>query len=228
MQDFGPIYCERILHAGLSEPINTITNLAAIIFGIITLYLVRTYMPRSYGLYLLAMLLVATGVGSFLWHGTREPLALSFDTIPGLLFLLTFLFVWVKELKNRWWGYGAVTLFVMVLWFIIYSGIGNILGFIWAGLIGVVVLFGLILTLYTHILFPTVIKLSVATLVLAAAAVTFRMIDLPLCESTPFGTHFLWHIFLSLAAFTGCVLILRIQQQKIEPIREGINSPNYF
>jgi hypothetical protein len=34
---------------------------------------------------------------------------------------------------------------------------------------------------------------------------------LPLCRAVPFGTHFLWHILLSLAAYLGIVMLIRLK-----------------
>ena len=38
-----------------------------------------------------------------------------------------------------------------------------------------------------------------------------RSIDLMTCSIIPFGTHFIWHILLSLAAYLGIVMLLRLK-----------------
>jgi len=40
-----------------------------------------------------------------------------------------------------------------------------------------------------------------------------RSIDLMMCGIIPFGTHFIWHILLSLAAYLGIVMLLRLKPQ---------------
>jgi hypothetical protein len=45
---------------------------------------------------------------------------------------------------------------------------------------------------------------------LAVVAVTFRTIDLAVCQTIPMGTHFLWHSFLSAGAFSGILALTRL------------------
>jgi hypothetical protein len=46
----------------------------------------------------------------------------------------------------------------------------------------------------------------------AVAAAVFRSIDLMTCDLIPFGTHFLWHLGLSTAAYLGIVLLVRMKK----------------
>jgi hypothetical protein len=64
---------------------------------------------------------------------------------------------------------------------------------------------GVWLVVRSHAVSTTAAVSGAAALVSAVTALTFRTIDGAVCASVPFGTHFLWHIFLSAAAFL-CVL----------------------
>jgi hypothetical protein len=52
------------------------------------------------------------------------------------------------------------------------------------------------------------------TLASALLALVFRTADLLVCPYFPLGTHFLWHIFLSLAAFLGVLVLMEINKYK--------------
>src|SRR5262249_22612375 len=100
---FGPIYCESpaFLDGFPAEPVNTFSN-TAILFGIAAFYVVIKRAPRAYDLYLLCFLLLANGIGSLLWHGTRERWALTLDVWPGLVFLLVMVFLWARRVTPLW------------------------------------------------------------------------------------------------------------------------------
>ena len=50
-----------------------------------------------------------------------------------------------------------------------------------------------------------------AALVCGVAALVFRLLDGRACAVIPIGTHFLWHIFLSSAAFLCVLTLLRLR-----------------
>ena len=58
---------------------------------------------------------------------------------------------------------------------------------------------------------PPAARLAGTALGIGAAAAFFRSIDLASCAVVPFGTHFLWHILLSTAAYCCVVLIARLK-----------------
>jgi hypothetical protein len=43
-------------------------------------------------------------------------------------------------------------------------------------------------------------------------ALTFRTIDLSVCEMFPTGTHFLWHSFLSAGGFMGVLSLITLEK----------------
>src|SRR5215475_8448319 len=108
---FGPVYCEDAFAFSSFpiEPANTVSNLAIVLFGVLALRVVARMAPHSTDLKVLGWLLVANGIGSGLWHGLREPWALGFDVLPGLLFLFALCFCWARRL---WSVRGAITLAV--------------------------------------------------------------------------------------------------------------------
>lgn len=211
----GPIYCETPLAAFSfpAEPVNFITNAVIVGFGLVALYLV--YRQRgSIDVWALATLLTLTGIGSFLWHGLRTPLSLTLDVLPGLLFLLLFVFVWAR----RVWGvyrsllflgaFLAATIVLSYLTQLIIPYRGPPVGVVLAvlGSAGCLIY-------QTRAHYGALAWWGGASIALALVAYFFRSIDLYTCDVVPFGTHFLWHIFLSASAFVSIYMVLRIDKQ---------------
>jgi hypothetical protein len=217
----GPIYCETG-HPwfGIAEPVNFATNAFIIVAALLAARLIAQSPQRSSaGLWLLVVLLFSTGIGSFLWHGLRTPFTLALDTWSGILFLLALIWLWLGAL------YGRVV------------GLFGTVGFVAAAFGSLVLSFRLMPasdpTLRPLMLLPfflTVIAagtglvaatrrkagtaaagLGTAALVCGLIAAVGRSVDLPLCRAIPFGTHFVWHMFLSLAAYLSIVMLVRLK-----------------
>lgn len=203
----GPVYCEMLTDSGdgwLFEPLNTWTNLAPIAAGLLGLWLLYRRGMTGVVPWVLAVLLLATGVGSFVWHGFHSRPALTVEALTGLLFFLCYLFWWACRLWGWRVGIAAGVAFLAVtigqFWVLRPDDMVEI-GF---RVIAVTLLFGALLLRSTaKQLGPPVLRIGAASLVMAAAAASFRTLDLPACEVVPFGTHFLWHILLALAAYSA-------------------------
>ena len=213
----GPVYCETG-HPWLfmAEPVNTLTNFVIIAAAIAALLYVRRR-AKSYppDLMVLVILLFATGIGSFFWHALRTPTWLVLDWLPGVLFLVTFIFLWLRALHGPLAGLGA-------LLFVIAASTGAMAvaraqagsmpmpasPLVIVPFFAVLLLIGAGFVLLTRRARGLSAALAAALLLgLAALAATFRSIDLLACSVVPFGTHFLWHIFLSAAAYR-CITFL--------------------
>jgi hypothetical protein len=211
MPTFGPIYCETLLWTGgfPAEPFNTFSN-TAILFALAGFYLVRREAPRAVDLYLLCALFLVNGVGSFLWHGTRTRWALSLDVMPALILLLALVFFWARRVFPLWLA--ALLLggfYVAVEWLrgMEFMAYGR-----WASMLPAILGFGIILILKTFSRSRPAAMLGTSAILTAMVALTFRTIDRDTCATIPFGTHFLWHILLSAAAFQGIVAVLLLER----------------
>ena len=216
----GPVYCETG-HPwfGIAEPVNFITNAFIIVAaGFAAEYVAKSPHRRDAGPWLLVGLLLLTGIGSFLWHGLRTPFTLALDTWSGILFLITLIWLWVGALYGRAAGF-----------------LGSV-GFV-AAAVGSLALSFRLMTAATPAARPlmfapfflTVVaagtwlvratwrkagigtaRWGMAALVCGLIAAAGRSADLPLCHAIPFGTHFAWHTFLSLAAYLSIVMLVRL------------------
>ena len=209
---FGPIYCEDAiaLSSFPIEPINTVSNAAIVLFGLASLYVTSQRAPKSYDLYALGVLLTATGIGSGLWHGLREPWALVFDVTPGLLFLFAMAFCWARRLWTVIGGLALLVVFYFAFQFSReYFGAGQQR---WVAIAPAVVLTGIALVVQTAFRSRKAALLGLAGIASSLAALGWRTFDMTACAYIPFGTHFLWHIFNSGGAFMVIVSLIMLEK----------------
>ncbi|MDJ0821886.1 MAG: ceramidase domain-containing protein [Paracoccaceae bacterium] len=182
-------YCERVGPAFWAEPINAVTNAAFLIAAIIV-------WPRTQGIgRVLAAILFAIGVGSFLFHTFAQPWAGALDVLPIVLFIL----VYIYAANRDFWGLsitkatGLTALFIpyagaTVPLFALIPGLGDS-----AGYAPVPMLIALYAYLLRHRSPETARGLAIGAGLLVLS-LTLRTIDEPLCHHLPFGTHFGWHL----------------------------------
>ena len=82
-------YCERSDPSFWAEPINAVTNLAFVLAG---LWMWRRCAGVPALGRLLAAVLVAIGIGSFLFHTFAQPWAGLADVLPIVAFILIYIF----------------------------------------------------------------------------------------------------------------------------------------
>ncbi len=217
----GPIYCETLgFVPGVfpAETWNTYSNLVIIFFGFVALYQVIKWAPRAIDLYILCALLIVNGAGSFLWHGTRTGWALTLDVTPGLIFLFAMVFFWARRLWGPWQAGLVLGGFYVLAQ---YSRQINLFSYgRWAAMMPAIIAIGAFLIVRTVSVSKPAALLGVGSIASAMVALTFRTWDMTACEYIPFGTHFLWHMFLSGGAFMGVmalILLARADAAKVMP-----------
>ena len=223
MYPHGPIYCETG-HPWLfmAEPVNTITNAFIIVAALFAvMYVRRSRVGFSADLVILLFLLFAVGIGSFLWHGLRTMWALQLDWIPGVLFLLVFSMLWMRQLFGWVVGVlGTIAMFAAAVLSVRYSwsyfdtlhNVSPNLRFTPA--FATITVFAIGMVAGTARKYGSkAATLGGFILSSALGAAVFRSIDLMMCPLIPFGTHFLWHLLLSTAAFLGILLLVRMKKK---------------
>jgi len=192
------IYCERTGPEFWSEPLNAVSNLAFILAAILPFAAMRRRGERDALLILLCGIAFCVGVGSFLFHTVAERWAALADTIPILLFIITFLYAAMNRLFGLRWPMAlgmtiaafAVSLLArnIGLWFTGGVSLNGSEGYFPA-----LALLGgsaLMLALQGS---RAAGPVAVATIVFALS-LTARTLDASLCARIPAGTHFLWHL----------------------------------
>ncbi|MEM7752368.1 MAG: ceramidase domain-containing protein [Pseudomonadota bacterium] len=184
-------YCERTDPSYWSEPINAVTNAAFIIAAVFMWH-------RCDGLLwgrILATILFAIGVGSYLFHTHATPWAAALDTTPILLFSLTYIFLANRDFwRLKTWvaalGAAAYIPFTAILTPVFGAlPFFSISSFYWP-LPVLIFAYAILLRNRTP---ETARNLAIGATILCVS-LTARSIDEPLCDAIPMGTHFLWHI----------------------------------
>jgi hypothetical protein len=190
---FIDAYCERTDPSYWSEPINAVTNAAFMIAA-----LVMAARVRGQGLPLASLLcglLFVIGIGSFLFHTHAQVWAAMADTIPIVLFSLTYIFA----ANLHFWRLPLWAALIVTALYIPYTMLltplfeilpfFEISSFYWP--LPLLIISYAILLRNPH---PKTAKgLAIGSGILCLS-LTFRSLDEPLCNALPFGTHFLWHI----------------------------------
>ena len=199
-----PVYCEQAQINNFFEPWNTITNLAFIFSGILLFIQFRKRNQLDFkGIYF-SSLLIIIGIGSFIWHLYRNNLTLTADSIPIALFVLSYLFFYLKFITKK-----PRHLILLFLGFFIYTPILTMLlnsksiyilengG---AGYFSAISYF-FVLQIYNIFHRKAIIKSSIIIGIVFLISLGFRQIDMTVCEHISFGTHFIWHILNALSLY---------------------------
>ena len=216
MPPIGPIYCETPVGAFLfpAEPVNFYSNAIIVAFGLVALlYALRRRLGPD--VVALAILLTLTGVGSFLWHGYRTPLSLALDVLPGLLFLFLFVYAWARRLMPVAYSVLFLGTFLVLAYALSYALMALVpVSGPPVGVVAAVVVSAAFLSVLSARRYGSIALVAVLSVAASLSAFGFRTIDLFTCDLIPFGTHFLWHIFLSLGAFLGIVFLVLVDRER--------------
>ncbi|MEM9101175.1 MAG: ceramidase domain-containing protein [Pseudomonadota bacterium] len=189
MDWFKPIdgYCERIDPSFWAEPVNAITNLAFIIAGWFACKQVKKTSSETRYLWLLPILMMAIGIGSFLFHTFANLWSLLADVIPIYIFQLVFLYQYSRKVL-LWSMLSTLGLFVIyfALTFLIPKLDIPLHG-------GQMYLSTLLLLMVLPFLKRPMVKYLLIASVVFALSLTFRTIDQWSCHYWSWGTHGFWH-----------------------------------
>lgn len=221
-------YCERLgSPAFWAEPLNALTNAAFLLAAGMAFWLWRQRHPRDVAAAALIALMVAIGIGSFLFHTIPNGTTVMLDVLPIQGFILLYLGVALRLYLGAplWLALAGPALFFVASAGLVQLAGSRALG----GGIGYVpallALFGFGLAMAGRSMAPrTGAGLSgdaarpIARALLLAGGIftlslTLRTLDQPLCSAWPQGLHFLWHLLnagvlglLALAAIRGRAL----------------------
>lgn len=187
-------YCERTDASFWSEPLNAASNASFLIAAWLSWRLARAHGDR--GGQILAVILAAIGVGSFLFHTVAQVWAMLADVLPIQIFILVYLgLATVHFFALPWWaGVAAAAAFVPAS-ALAAAGLGALFGPLngSTGYLPVPIL----IALYAAALrrrAPAAARGLLLGAGLLAVSLAFRTADQAVCAAFPRGTHFLWHL----------------------------------
>ncbi len=198
------LYCERLAPGLFGEPLNAATNLLFVLAAVLLARgLARSPHARRDD-WLLAALVAAVGLGSLVFHMAATRGTSVLDKVFIALFILVFFQRWLTRVA----GLGLRGSLAGAAVFVVASvGIGRVVPpETWNGsVLYLPALLGLTgVAAWTRRLGRDGAALFGAALGVFVLAVTFRSIDLAVCDRFPWGTHFLWHSLNALVLFLCC------------------------
>ena len=184
-------YCERIDASFWSEPLNAVTN---VVFLMAAIWVLRREELNNKAR-ALAFLLGMIGIASFLFHSVATAWAGALDVLFILLFTLLYIFVATEDFL----GLPRRSALVVTLGYFPFSVVVNwfTLPLSVLGSTRIYIPILILITLYSLILykkFPYLSRGLAMGALLLTISMFARSVDLPLCETIPTGTHFLWHV----------------------------------
>lgn len=204
MHEHIDIYCERLGPEFWAEPLNAITNGSFIIAAFMAYFLARRNGIRSWDVYALILLIAAIGVGSTLFHTYATRWAMLADVLPILLFQVGFIVSYSLRVIRA----GVLKIILILAGFFGLSYVFGQMPQAWFnGSLGyasaLIYLLGLgVYHFMSHLRERRVLLMAGGVFIVS---LIFRSIDMALCGTIPFGTHFLWHLL------NGAVLYLSIR-----------------
>ena len=184
-------YCERIDASFWSEPLNAVTNA---VFLMAAIWVLRREELNNKAR-ALAFLLGMIGIASFLFHSVATAWAGALDVLFILLFTLLYIFVATEDFL----GLPRRSALVVTLGYFPFSVVVDWLTLPLSvlGSTRIYIPILILITLYSLILykkFPYLSRGLAMGALLLTISMFARSVDLPLCETIPTGTHFLWHV----------------------------------
>ncbi|QUS58525.1 ceramidase domain-containing protein [Pseudovibrio brasiliensis] len=202
--DYIDLYCERTAPGFWNEPLNALSNLSFIVAALVALYLVRRRGNADLAELVLITLAAAIGVGSFLFHTFANTWSELADVIPiwsfVAFYIITVIYRATGENLFRTLRASAIAvgLTAVIFWFSssavvtgLEAGPDPLNGSMQYLPAVVALLVATVLMQLRKHPARTYITFAAATFVISLA---FRTIDIALCFSISFGTHFMWHL----------------------------------
>jgi hypothetical protein len=193
------LYCERTDPSFWSEPFNAITNAAFLIAALVAFVQWRRGGGKDWPVLALIVVTFAIGIGSFIFHTVATSGAAKFDTIP----IAVFIFGYLLFALRRFLGLSLIVSLGALAAFAAFTYVeGQVvprgaLNGSHAYLPALAALLAVAWPMRRH---PSGNWLFAAAGTLAVS-LTFRSIDMAVCEALPLGTHFLWHSLNGLALY---------------------------
>lgn len=199
--EFFSQYCERTANTGFAEPINTLSNIAFIVAGILAwkiLSQLKTDQHKSiFDITLLFFSIFLIGLGSALWHTIAKPWAELVDVIPILFFISIFILSFLYRIVR-------MNILMVILFFLVFQLVntGVILYAPKQALNGSLFYAptALMFVIFAGFLAKQSSKhrgLFYTALGIFSIAIVFRTVDQQACQYFPIGTHFIWHILVA-------------------------------
>jgi len=204
-------YCENISDIIISQPLNLTSTLIFLVVALMLFFEIKNKNQLNFKFKVLIILVGLIGIGSAIRHFYPSDITVYFDILPIVLFSLAFAYYLIfKITKNKnYTKIGLVTL-------IIYMGLSSIIlrTYFNSELINgayeylsLIFLFVCVL-IYSYLKKLHFFKYLLALFILFIVSIFFRQIDLIICKTAGFWTHFIWHIINAITIYFSVKLFI--------------------
>ena len=201
------IYCERLDASFWAEPLNALTNISFILAALWGAYEAQRRGISSPAVWALIALALAIGVGSFLFHTHATTWASLADVLPIALFVILYAITALALIGQASAGMvalytiGVFAALAIVGYLVALSGlsINGSEGYLPA--LALMIGISALTRARNHPAFPWFATATLAFIV----SLTFRSLDMAVCDAFPVGTHIFWHLL------NGVVIALLLQ-----------------
>ncbi len=183
----------------LAEPLNAVSNISFLLAAWAAWVLASRTGTLSAGIQVLIALAASVGIGSILWHTYPTMLTLILDSVPILIFISWYIWLYARNVIGMRSPFAVVSVAAFLAGTFLVIPYSNVLhgAFVYVP--------GLIVTLVLGVFHATERRVARFILLAAAgvylAALFFRTIDNEVCPVLPIGTHFLWHFLIGLVTY---------------------------
>ncbi len=184
------LYCERLGPGLLAEPLNALTNGAFLLAAWRLQRLAQREGGGDRGVLALAVLALAIGIGSSLFHTVATGWALAADVVPILLFQLLVLLLYLR----RRVGLGSLPAAGLCMAFLLACLAGRSAPAVLNGSLAYAPTLAVLALLAWHQLRSQGAWQLLAATGLFSLSLLLRSLDNALCPLWPIGTHLFWHL----------------------------------
>jgi hypothetical protein len=193
------LYCERTTPDFWAEPVNAVTNLGFVLGAWMVWRLARRERALDIGIAALIALIVAIGLGSFLFHTLASKLTRWLDLLPIFTFQLFYLEIYCRRVIRL-----PMTPTCLFLLFFLLAALGaaQFPAYLNGSLIYAPAWLVIVILGWYHYRSEKAGRgLLRAAAGILLISIALRSIDISVCGQFESGTHFLWHVFNALVIY---------------------------
>jgi len=212
------MYCENFKDLSFtSQPVNTATNIAFLIAGILLINFYLKTKKKSKWISTLIILVFFIGIGSTIWHYSGTKIGKLLDVGPISLFMFVSIYYFLKKIVKM----SGLKIIVSLIIF----GMLSLLSLLIvkeepfkssAGYLPALLVLAL-LTYYAVKKVNLISKELFYAFITFLLAIIFRSTDFLVCNNFLIGTHFLWHILNGIFVYLLVKALIKYETASLIP-----------
>ena len=200
------LYCERMGPGLWAEPVNAFTNIGFFVAAWMSWRIAVRERVQDSNIVMITAMIVAIGIGSFLFHTMPTDVTHWLDIGPIFVFQLLFLELYSRRVINLSVAGSGILLLVFLATAVVASLFPEVINgsLIYAPALLVV----FVLSAYHYQSRKLERHLLLAAASVFLLSVVLRSVDIQICPRFEIGTHFLWHVLNALVIYLAMRALL--------------------